>query len=135
LIREPLIQCPANRGQIVLTQNSKKLPSPRPTQLVVTHGSLGASYRSVMSFLKTNREIAKRWSTFLDLDCSSSDSIAALMLNYAVEANLAGLVLFSSKNQARVKNNVKAVLEPSLSAKQVGLFAQFVGQCSVPLVS
>lgn len=119
----------------VLTQNSKGLLSSPPTQLVVTHGSLGASYRSVMSFLKTNREIAKRWSTSLDLDCSSGDSIAALMLNYAVEANPAGLVLFSSKNQARVKNNVKAVMEPSLSSKQVELFAQLVAQSSVPVVS
>lgn len=119
----------------LLVRNAKESPSRSPARLVVTHGSLGASYRSVISFLKTNREIAKRCSALLDLDCSSSDTIAALMLNYTVEANPNGLVLFSSKNRERVKNNVRAVLEPNLSSKQVGLFAQLVEQESVPLIS
>ncbi|MGH9864209.1 MAG: aldo/keto reductase [Candidatus Acidiferrales bacterium] len=117
----------------VLRQNTKRWLQGAPSQLVVTHGSLGASYRSVLSFLKTNRKTVKRWSASLDVDCSRKDILAALMLNYAVEANPNGLVLFSSKNSERVTKNVEAVLESSLSIKQVALFAQLVEQESVPL--
>lgn len=118
----------------VLVQNRKRLTLHTPSRLVVTHGSLGPSYRAVLSFLHANRDTAKRWSAQLDMDCEKDDTIAALMLNFAVEANPNGLVLFSSKNADRITKNIRAVLEPSLASEQVALFGRLVEQELIPLI-
>lgn len=118
----------------VLAQNMKRLPERSPSRLVVTHGSLAASYLSILSFLKANRDAAKRWSANLGVDCSSPETIAALMLNYAAQANENGLVLFSSKSPLRVGQNVKAVLEPVVSPAQVELFRQLVERDLMPSI-
>jgi hypothetical protein len=48
------------------------------------------------------------------------------MLNFAVDANPGDLVLFSSRNAARVSRNINAVLRPELAPEQVSLFGQLV---------
>ena len=118
----------------VFTQNMDRLP-PRAAsdRLVITHGSL-QSYRSVSSFLKAHRNTAKVWSEKLGADCSQEDTISALLLNCAVEANPHGLVLFSSMKSARVTKNAKAVLEPAFSAEQVRSFELLVEQELKPLL-
>lgn len=110
----------------VLIRNVERLPRSGPQQLVITHGSLSSSYHSVAAFLKAHSELAKNWSTKLAVDCSRDETISALMLNYAVQVNPNGLVLFSSRNEARVGKNVRAVLEPDLSLAQVELFSQLI---------
>jgi D-threo-aldose 1-dehydrogenase len=118
----------------VLTQNIRRLP-PRTVsdRFVITHGSV-RSYRSVSSFLKADSSMAKDWSEKLGADCSQEDTISSLLLNYAVEANPHGLVIFSSMKPTRVTKNVKAVLESSFSAEQVALFGQLVERELKPLV-
>jgi aryl-alcohol dehydrogenase-like predicted oxidoreductase len=118
----------------VLRRNVDKLPQGRPDRLTITHGSLSASYRSVSAFLKAHGELARNWSARLGLDCSNDDTISALMLNYAVQANQNGLALFSSKSAFRVRKNVKAVLEPGVSPAQVTLFGQLVERDLMPSI-
>jgi aryl-alcohol dehydrogenase-like predicted oxidoreductase len=116
----------------VLRRNVERLPRGGPHQLIITHGSLTASYHSVHTFLKTHAELARNWSTKLAVDCSKDETISALMLNYSVQANQNGLVLFSSKNTSRVNRNVRAVLEPEISPAQVELFGQLVERDLMP---
>jgi len=116
----------------VLTRNVERLPRGGPYQLIITHGSLSAGYHSVSAFLKAHRELARNWSTKLAIDCSKDETISALMLNYAVQVNRNGLVLFSSKNASRVDRNVRAVLEPDISPAQVELFGQLVQRDLLP---
>ena len=118
----------------VLRRNVDRLPRGRSDRLIITHGSLSASYRSVSTFLKAHSELAKNWSAKLDIDCSNDDAISALMLNYAVQANQNGLALFSSKSALRVSQNVKAVLDPSVSPAQVALFGQLVERDLMPSI-
>lgn len=118
----------------VLRRNVDRLPPRAPRRLIITHGSLSRSYRSVSSFLGTHREMAKAWSTKLDIDCSSDDIISALMLNYAVQANPGGLVVFSSRNALRVQKNVKAVLQPDISPAQVGMYGQLIQRDLMPSI-
>jgi diketogulonate reductase-like aldo/keto reductase len=110
----------------VLKQNICRLP-PHGTRdrLVITHGAL-QSYRSLSAFLQADIRAAKDWSTKLGADCSQEDTISALLLNHAVEANPRGLVLFSSMKLGRIAKNAKAVLEPAFSPPQIALFAQLV---------
>jgi D-threo-aldose 1-dehydrogenase len=116
----------------VLHRNVERLPRGGPHRLTITFGSLSASYHSVSTFLKSQGEIAGNWSAALAVDCSKEETISALMLNYSVQADPNGLVLFSSKDASRVSRNVKAVLEPELSPAQVELFGQLVERDLMP---
>jgi aryl-alcohol dehydrogenase-like predicted oxidoreductase len=118
----------------VLIRKVEKLPSGGPFQLVITHGSLGASYHSVSAFLKTHSESAKNWSAKLAVDCTRDETISALMLNYSVQVNPNGLVLFSSRDASRVSRNVRAVLEPEISPAQVAMFGQLVERELMPKI-
>jgi len=109
----------------VLTRNRDKLTQ-APRGLVITHGSLAGGYRSLSSFLTADNNRVKDWSAALDLDCSDERTLAALLLNYAVEANPGGLLLFSARNSDRIRDNAKSVLEPHVTPSQVKLFAQLV---------
>jgi D-threo-aldose 1-dehydrogenase len=115
-----------------LHRNVKRLPRGGPHRLTITFGSLSASYHSVSSFLKAHGEIAGNWSAELAVDCSKDETISALMLNYSVQADPNGLVLFSSKDASRVNRNVRAVLEPEFSPAQVELFGQLVERDVMP---
>lgn len=118
----------------ILIQNIGRLPPQTASdRLVITHGSV-RSYRAVASFLKAHSKMAKNWSEKLGADCSQEDTISALLLNYAVEANPHGLVIFSSMKSARVTKNVKAVLETPFSAEQLALFGQLVQRELKPLI-
>ena len=118
----------------VLHRNVERLPRGGPYQLTITFGSLSASYHSVSAFLKAHSDIAGNWSAELAVDCSKDETISALMLNYSVQADPNGLVLFSSKNASRVHRNVRAVLEPDVSPEQVELFGQLVERDLMPSI-
>jgi aryl-alcohol dehydrogenase-like predicted oxidoreductase len=110
----------------VLHQNIKRLPRSEFTRLVITFGSLSASYQSLSAFLRSHTETAKSWSAKLALDCSADEVISALILEFSVRMNPDGLVLFSSRNASRVAANVRAVLEAIISPEQVALFGELV---------
>jgi len=80
----------------VLIRNKEKLPPNIPAQLVITHGALSASFRTVSAFLRAQPAAAKKWTAEVGVDCSNEDVLSALMLNYAVKANPDGMVVFSS---------------------------------------
>lgn len=113
----------------VLTRNGEKLSSRAlPRGLVITHGALGGTYHTVSSFLKDGKNRIKEWSGALGLDCSDENTLAALLLVYAKEANPGGLVLFSARSSDRIRSNAKSVFESQITPSQVQLFAQFVEQ-------
>jgi D-threo-aldose 1-dehydrogenase len=110
----------------VITRNRDKLPSQSPHKVVITHGSLADAYRSLLAFFKANNKRAKEWSAGLDLDCSDQRTLAALLLNFSIDANPNGLLLFSARSADRIKDNAKAVLHPHVTPLQVRSFAQLV---------
>ena len=118
----------------VLRRNVEKLPPGGLPQLVITFGSLSAGFQSLSAFLKNHAELAKNWSTKLGVDCSRDEIISALMLNYSVQVNPNGLVLFSSRDALRVKKNVQAVLEPEISPEQAEQFGKLVQQDVMPSI-
>jgi aryl-alcohol dehydrogenase-like predicted oxidoreductase len=119
----------------VLTRNSDHLPRDNSDRLVITHGALGGSYRSVLTFLEARRDVAKEWAAKLGCDRLDENTLSALMLNYAADANPKGMVLFSSRAPVRVSRNVKAVLEPDFSPAQIAMFGELVNQESPPIVA
>jgi D-threo-aldose 1-dehydrogenase len=112
-----------------MNQNIGRLPVGATTnRVVITHGAVGQSHRELSAFLGAHPGKAKEWSDKIGADCSRAFTISALLLNYAVQANPGGLVLFSSMKPETVARNAKAVFEPEFSPDQVALFAQFVKQ-------
>ena len=71
-------------------------------------------------------DVAKDWTAKLGCQPLDEDTLSALMLNYAADANSRGLVLFSSRDPAKVRRNVKAVLEPDFSPAQIAMFGELV---------
>jgi len=71
----------------------------------------------------------------LGCDRLDENTLSALMLNYAADANPKGLVLFSSRNPLRVSRNVKAVLESDFSPAQIAMFGELVNQESAPIMA
>ncbi len=115
-------------------QNIGRLPIGAATsRAVITHGAVGQSHREVSAFLGAHRDKEKEWSDKIGADCSQPFTISALLLNYAVQANPGGLVLFSSMKPETVARNAKAVFDPEFSWSQIALFAQLVQQDSAPL--
>ena len=110
----------------VLTRNLDKLPSQSRPRLVITHGALAGAFSSVSVFLKGADSRVKDWSKRLDLDCSDDRTLAALLLNYAVEANPSGVLLFSARNTDRIRDNAKSILERRVTPSQVKLFTQLI---------
>jgi D-threo-aldose 1-dehydrogenase len=135
LERQPRLCSVLQFQNSVLTRNSDYLPRGNSDRLIVTHGSLGGSYRSVLTFLEARRDVAKAWAAKLGCDRLDENTLSALMLNYAADANPKGLVLFSSRDPVRVSRNVKAVLESDFSPAQIAMFGELVNQESPPIVA
>lgn len=112
-------------------RNIENLGGKSAGRTVFTHGSLAGDYPHLRAFIDEREDLARQWSDALGLDCSSRENLASLMLNYAVEANANGPVLFSSRNPERVRKNVEWVAKSSVSAEQVRLFARLVQQAGL----
>jgi D-threo-aldose 1-dehydrogenase len=134
LDREPRLCSIVQFQNSVLTKTCDRLARDNSDRLVITHGALGGSYRSVLTLLEARIDVAKEWTAKLGCDRLDEDTLSALMLNYAADANPRGLVLFSSRDPARVRRNVKAVLEPDFSPEQIAMFGELVNQGSLLIV-
>lgn len=119
----------------VLTRNTERLPWSGSHRLVITHGALGESYRSILKFLQTRRDVAKDWAAEIGCDRLDEDTLSSLMLNYAANANRGGLVLFSSRDPARVSKNARAVLESHSSVAQTIAFRELVKRESAAVLA
>jgi D-threo-aldose 1-dehydrogenase len=135
LERQPRLCSVLQFQNSVLTRNTDHLPWGNSDRLVITHGALGESYRSVLTFLKARRDVAKDWAAKLGCDPLDENTLSELMLNYAADANPKGLVLFSSRDPLRVSKNVKAVLESDFSPAQIAMFGELVNQETPPIVA
>jgi D-threo-aldose 1-dehydrogenase len=128
LERQPRLCSVLQFQNSVLTRNSDYLRRDNLNRLIITHGALGGSYRSILTFLEARSDVAKDWAAKLGCDRLDENTLSALMLNYAADANSKGLVLFSSRDPVRVSRNVKAVLEPDFSPAQIAMFGELVNQ-------
>jgi D-threo-aldose 1-dehydrogenase len=135
LERQPRLCSVLQFQNSVLTRNCDYLPRDNSDRLVITHGALGGSYRSVLTFLEARKDVAKDWAAKLGCHHLDEDTLSALMLNYAADANPKGLVLFSSRDPARVSRNVKAVLESNFSPAQIAMFKELVNQESLAIAA
>ena len=134
LEQQPLLCSILQFQNSVLTRTRDRLPHGNFDRLVITHGALGGSYRSVLTFLEARVDVAKAWMAKIGCHRLDGETLSALMLKHAADANPRGTVLFSSRDPARVRKNVKAILEPDFSRAQVAMFGELVNQASQQIV-
>jgi D-threo-aldose 1-dehydrogenase len=119
----------------VLTRNIERLPEKASPRLVITHGSLGESYRTILKFLETRSDLAQDWAARIGCERLDEDTLSSLMLNYGANWNREGLVVFSSRDPARVRKNAKAVMDSKFSCSQIAAFRDLVERESSVIVA
>ncbi|MEM7583025.1 MAG: aldo/keto reductase [Acidobacteriota bacterium] len=82
-----------------------RLPAARGrSEARITFGPFAAALTTIQQHLLADEERRRRWSTRVDYDVGTSDSLARLLLGYALRANSAGVVLFSTTRPERVES-------------------------------
>jgi D-threo-aldose 1-dehydrogenase len=88
-----------------------------PGSFLVTHRSLSDNLARLRRWLENHPHMLRSWSRELGQDLSRVGALAQLMLGAAVDANVDGITLFSSRNPANIRANAQAVLaNPDLHA-------------------
>ena len=113
-----------------LRQNLALLP-PSEGRAVFTHRALNESFDEVWRFFTSDTDAAGRWSRMLGADCTDRAVVGSLLLNYAVQANAGGTVLFSSRSESRIQSNARAVADAPFSADQLRLFAEIAEELAL----
>jgi D-threo-aldose 1-dehydrogenase len=88
---------------------SRPEPFERDLGPVITFGVLGEALDRISRYLKRSPERRSRWSDALGMDCSSSQTLATLLLSEALDANSRGVVLFSTTRPDRLRGLDSAI--------------------------
>jgi D-threo-aldose 1-dehydrogenase len=110
-----------------LDRNIDRLQS-YPRSAVITHSALSAGLKRLHKYVSSSVSRASKWSNAVGEDCSKLSVISGLMLNYSVQANPGGVVLFSSQNERHIQSNTASVSDRLFSRDQIERFLDLVTQ-------
>jgi D-threo-aldose 1-dehydrogenase len=102
----------------VFENSIERLPN-RNTTGIITHSSLGTSFKALTAEIASNSELRKAWSRGLGFDCSDLRCLGALLLQAAMAENSEGIVLFSSVNERNIRRNAALMHDQIFSDRQV----------------
>jgi D-threo-aldose 1-dehydrogenase len=102
----------------VFENSIERLPN-RNTTGIITHSSLGTSFKALTAEIASNSELRKAWSRGLGFDCSDLRCFGALLLQAAMAENSDGIVLFSSVNEHNIRRNAALMHDQIFSDRQV----------------
>lgn len=99
-------------GLVVQIPNSLTVPglSRLPNvgaRSLITHSALGGGLAEIERHLDSSTQTRERWSQAVDADLGDPRALGELMLAWAVLANPDGIVLFSSRDPARIAANAR----------------------------
>lgn len=117
----------------VLDRNIDHLPTDRE-RAMITHSvfssvlgfGTGLGLKKLHEYISSSASRTSRWSTAVGKDCSNLAVLSGLMLNYAVQVNHSGIVLYSSRNERNIMSNVAAVSDRTFSRDQIERFLNLV---------
>jgi D-threo-aldose 1-dehydrogenase len=96
----------------------------RDQRLLITH-SIFKPAKLLHDAARACPELTRERSRQIGADLSHPDTIASLLLDYALHSNPGGIVLFSSTNPAHVEANVRQTRSPRFDDAQLDLFLAF----------
>ena len=88
-----------------------------PGAFLIHHRAISSALRAIQESFQRDSGLCRRWSDALDADLAKPDTIAALLLNGALESNPNGLVLFSSRVPGHIRANTLAAGDPMWAAR------------------
>jgi aryl-alcohol dehydrogenase-like predicted oxidoreductase len=80
---------------------------PAAGHAMITHGALAGLPR-LREHLSNHHDVRSLWSAKLELDCGNEAVLSGLMLQYALQTNRQGPVLFSSTKRENIVANAAA---------------------------
>jgi D-threo-aldose 1-dehydrogenase len=92
--------------------------------LTVTFAPLRRSLPALLELLGARPDLAASWSRELDVDASSTQTIADLLLADALASNRGGIVLFFSAHEQRIARAARIAAEPPFGDQQLARFRQ-----------
>lgn len=103
---------------------SRASPLPRNLEPLVTFGVLGEALDRITRYICASPERRAQWSEALNLDCSSSQALAALLLREALDVNRRGVVLFSTTRPERLRG-LAAIAAAAMNTDDEPMLAEF----------
>lgn len=87
--------------------------------LTVTHTILAGALDKIIRRLAADAAFRERWTALTDVDPSSREDVAALLLAEALDANQGGVVLFSSTAPARIEAAMRVARDKPFTPGQI----------------
>jgi len=79
----------------------------------ITYGYLATALGAIVSHVTADADRRRRWNEAVGADCGDPDSVASMLLRYALANNPSGVVLFSTTRVARIEGAVSASADES----------------------
>jgi len=98
-------------------------PVPAMASFRIHHRALTENFRELHAGLAADKARAKRWSEQAAADVADRNVLAGLMLKAALVENPQSPILFSSKNPAHMRENVRVAGDRTLEAPARALYA------------
>lgn len=98
-------------------------PVPATKSFRIHHRALTDNFRSLHQQLLGDNARCARWSGLVGSDLADPQALSALMLKAALLENPEGIVLFSSKRAAHIRNNVAVAEDATLESPARCLYA------------
>jgi diketogulonate reductase-like aldo/keto reductase len=108
------------------TLHAPRIASALHSSTPVIYSCLSRALPAIRRRLTADRALAAQWSRDLDVDVTSTDELAALLLSHAVMTNHSGITLFSSGDPERIVRNVQAISESRYEQAQLREFGERV---------
>jgi D-threo-aldose 1-dehydrogenase len=110
-----------NRHIQTMRSLSENLPPPM-TSTMITHSPFANCLNKLREHWAKYPGQQRDWQASLELDLNDPKMLSALLMNYAVQSNPNGVVLFSSNNLNNLRHNVRTVVEPPFTPTQLQNF-------------
>ena len=118
----PILQLPNN----ILVRTLDRLTRNAP-KAQITFGALASTLGVVLAHVRADSDRTRRWAETVVADCSVPDTVASLLLRYALRANSAGVVLFSTTHGERIpRATAAAVDDPTAPDPTLDAFLRLV---------
>jgi D-threo-aldose 1-dehydrogenase len=95
-------------------------------KMLITHSAL-APIKLARQAMRGRESLVREWSARIDANLADDSVLAELFLDYALQSNEKGVVLFGTMRSEHLRGNVQRVSGRGRPPEQVALFVQFCG--------
>jgi D-threo-aldose 1-dehydrogenase len=126
------------RLERLVYQFPDSISNPAPPELfriddTITHSSIGKAHRVVSERLAEEPAMARTWRSCLDMDCTDTETLGALLLAWAMARNSSGAVLFSSQRSERISRNIQLAFDLFKDVERLRFFEGLANEALEPI--